>query len=227
MQYSRLEFSRDHDRPIAIAGVESRLWKAYGTKGGYGIFDDGLGNGLFHRSLLWQRGDDQPSPGLSTIAFPPESHHAVPTWSWMAYSGGIDYLDPLFGETEWEKTDVHPPWTRKHQVSAFAETSRHDAVTELVVTVRDYDTTKALVHEMKLVYDSDEVRSDGARPQCVVIARTRPRGSIQDARHYVLIVVSANMRSSDSHKIYKRIGAGYMLGKHIQLEKDGISARVH
>ncbi|KAF4884934.1 Cyclin-dependent kinase 2 [Colletotrichum fructicola] len=106
-RYSQLEFSHIQDRPIAIAGLENRLLRAYTIEGGYGIFDDGPGKGLFHRSLLWQRNEEEGA--LKAIDFSLRPDSAAPTWSWMAYEGGIDYLDPPFQETEWERTDVEPP----------------------------------------------------------------------------------------------------------------------
>lgn len=49
-QYSRLDFTREWDKTIAIAGLEQRLTKFFGTRSGAGIFDRSLGNWL-----LWIR----------------------------------------------------------------------------------------------------------------------------------------------------------------------------
>jgi hypothetical protein len=117
-QYSRLGFTRWEDRPVAIAGLEKRLQKAFNTKGRYGIFDDGnkTDGSLFHRSLLWRRawevdekGDGDP---LVAITFPAAKNFHVPSWSWMAYKGGIDYTDPPYQTAIWETAGIIPPWTR-------------------------------------------------------------------------------------------------------------------
>jgi hypothetical protein len=226
-QYSRLEFTHFKDRPFAIAGVENRLWKAYRTKGGYGIFDDGPGNGLFHRSLLWQRGEDEPLPGFSAIVFPPESNISVPTWSWMAYKGGIDYLDPPFEKTDWEKSDIHPPWTRGGEAARMAETEHYDAGIELVARARDYNVAGSRIGEVRLVYDTELNSSDGIRVQCVVVAKSKEGKTNNEKRHYVLIVVSTNLTGAGGDKIYKRVGAGYMLGKYIALDKHSTPVRIH
>ena len=77
-QYSRLAFTRDFDRRIAIAGLEKRLLTAFGTRGRYGIFGDSekAESGLFHRSLLWQRNLDDGM--LHSINFPVELRDTSP-----------------------------------------------------------------------------------------------------------------------------------------------------
>lgn len=225
--YSRLAFSHIEDRPFAIEGVENRLRKAYGTKGGYGIFDDGPGKGLFHRSLLWQRGEDEEPPGLSAIVFPPGRKVSVPTWSWMAYRGGIDYLDPPFEKTDWEKADIHPPWTRYNDETApAADTIYHKAAVELVATARDYNVAGSRVGEVRIVYDTERDKSDGNRVQCVVVAKSKEEKTDAEKRHYVLIVVPTKLTAAGGDKIYKRVGAGYMVGKYISLDKPGTPVRI-
>ena len=93
-RYSRLDFTRIEDRPFGIAGLERRLLEAFKTKGGFGIFDDGdkRDHHLFHRSLLWCRGDDEPDSGMVPIRFPGDRDIHVPSWSWMAYKGSIGML---------------------------------------------------------------------------------------------------------------------------------------
>ena len=71
------------------------------VRGGFGILDEGEMRGLLRRSLLWCRGPDSLTPKLSRIKFSADSV-PVPSWSWMAYTGGkdypgaIDYLDLEF-----------------------------------------------------------------------------------------------------------------------------------
>lgn len=64
--YSILEFTRDCDRPLAIAGLEQRLMNVFATRGGYGVFQR-----YFERSLLWKRGS---STALKRIDFPPDQN---------------------------------------------------------------------------------------------------------------------------------------------------------
>jgi hypothetical protein len=222
-QYTRLEFTRNDDRPIAIRGLENRLRKAYGTKGGYGIFDDGPSGGLFHRRLLWQRGEEEAS--MTKIVFPVERKISVPTWSWMAYKGGIDYLDPPFQKVEWEKNDIHPPWTRGGNKDS--ETTHDDVDIDLVATARDFNVAGSRAEDAKIVYDTERTASDGERVQCVIVGKFKEGRSDQDKRHYVLIITPTKSTGAGGEKIYERVGAGYMLGKYIVLDKPGTAARIH
>lgn len=75
--------------------------------GGYGVFDD-KSSSLLPRSLLWRRTD--PEQGLKPLRrILPEGQ--LPSWSWMAYDGPIDYLDVPFGEVDWFEGDIVSPWS--------------------------------------------------------------------------------------------------------------------
>ncbi|KAK8078886.1 TOL protein [Apiospora phragmitis] len=216
-QYSRLEFTRMEDRAVAILGLENRLRKAYGTAGGFGVFDDGPDGGLFHRSLLWRRGVEQTKPNMRPIVFPLERRRGtadVPKWSWMAYAGPIDYLlePPFDEEMEWETRDIRPPWSRHHQQQQHrqkrqrpghflsAETRSATApllddaqttVPSLAVVARDFNVAGFRDGEVQVLYDADRSASDGgSKAQCVVVARTRRGSSRAAKRHYVLIVAA-------------------------------------
>ncbi|KAM7210022.1 hypothetical protein V8F06_014596 [Rhypophila decipiens] len=117
-QYSRLSLSHLQDRPIAIRGLESRLIAAFAKKypekditGAYGVLHDGRDGGLLHRGLLWRRGSAEGKAhgrtlGLRAINFPPGHEDIPPSWSWMAYSGGIDFIKVPGGTVEWEPLDL-------------------------------------------------------------------------------------------------------------------------
>ncbi|KAF2496438.1 HET-domain-containing protein [Lophium mytilinum] len=215
-QYSRLAFSHNADRPVAIAGIENRLKKALGVGGNYGVFDDGPGGGLFHRGLLWQRGEDEES--LTPIHFTDGGNWRVPTWSWMAYDGGIDYLDPPFDSAEWETTDVRPP-KRFGDFAGF-----EDGAIMLPAIVRDFSVARRGIDEVKLVYDTDKRDGiDRQRPQCVVVAKSKTEMTAREKTYYVLIVVpSSALHGFPSETMYVRVGVGRMLGKYIALGQPGI-----
>lgn len=82
--YSRLELTEPTDRPTAIAGLERRLAGAIGTSAHFGVFAH---SELLHQSLLWRRSGDKL---LEPIKF--KTGSIVPSWSWTAYQGAIDYL---------------------------------------------------------------------------------------------------------------------------------------
>ncbi|RSL42090.1 hypothetical protein CEP54_015604 [Fusarium duplospermum] len=194
-RYSRLEFSHIQDRSVAIAGLEDRLRRAYDSKGGFGIFDDGPGHGLLHRSLLWKRSTDEEA--LEPIDFSGHPERAAPTWSWMAFKGAIDYLDPPFHQVEWEKREVEPPWSVTLGGSDQSHSSRH-----LKVVARHFNVARRQPDEVYLVYDTPERKasSDGQRPMCVVVARDKGGDSVTEKRYYVLLVSGTPEMVSSSQK---------------------------
>ncbi|KAI8626068.1 hypothetical protein F5Y19DRAFT_488559 [Xylariaceae sp. FL1651] len=226
-KYSRLKFTHIEDRPFAIKGLESRLREAYGIDGAYGIFNDGPDKGLFHRSLLWQRGKDEPEPGLSRILFPPERKATVPTWSWMAYRGGIDYLDLPFNQTEWRANDIQPPRIKSNSIrTQRAETSPSDSGMELIATARRFNIAGHQDGEVGVVYDRARDKSDDSQPQCVVIARSKVGNTDQEKKHYILLVSPTKSTGRGGDRVYERVGAGFMLGKFIALNEPGQPARI-
>jgi hypothetical protein len=234
--YSRLNFTRDDDRPFAIAGIEKRLQEAYNTAGGYGIFDDGPDGGLFHRSLLWKRSDgdkdDEKTPidrergTMRLIHFPLERNIRVPSWSWMAYTGGIEYTDPPWQSADWEKDEISPPWTREDDGTQGTQSAPHNLDMALKVVVRDFNLAGRLKDEVFLTYDIEKTASDGQRTQCVIVARSRTEHLVRNKIHYVLLVAAENRLMNRGDKIYKRVGAGFMPGKYIALDGPGVLAKI-
>ncbi|KAF4816417.1 hypothetical protein CGCSCA5_v006544 [Colletotrichum siamense] len=218
-QYSRLQFSRIEDRPFAIAGLEKRLIQGFGTHGGYGVFDDG--KGLLHRSLLWHR----PSNGkLAKIHFQAEREVFVPTWSWMAYEGGIDYLDPPWDQTEWEQRDLRSPW---HGDETLQYTTDKNSSIALDATVRGFDADKAVEPPGTLHFDFPSTCGGQTKDlRCVILARPKTGTAALDKMCYVLLVAPQISARSGGSRNFERVGAGYMLescvsklaGKAVKLE---------
>lgn len=90
-QYSGLDLSEPRDRSKAILGLQARLSRSFNSKESYGVLWK-----YFERTLLWQA---EASGSLSTISYPDED--AVPSWSWMAYTGKIAYMDISFAQVDW------------------------------------------------------------------------------------------------------------------------------
>jgi hypothetical protein len=207
-QYSRLKMSRIADRPLGIAGLEQRLQTAFGTHGAFGIFDDTdrVDGGLFHRSLLWIRGTEtDDAPVLTRIEALASRSHDVPSWSWMAYDGGIDYIDPPFQSADWER-DIVSPW---------AGGKPRQPVTGGIVLRAPIHVFRAHISvedDTKVVYDMspDEERYDG---DCVVIARSKNAGTSMSMRCYVLFV--RRVETGTFEELFERIGAGYVSERSI------------
>ncbi|CAG9942612.1 unnamed protein product [Clonostachys rosea f. rosea IK726] len=136
-KYSRLGLSRPTDRAVAIGGLEERILAKLNVSGGWGILDDSLNtegqNGLLRRSLLWRRGEEVEE--LSSIPFAKKAGYpGVPTWSWMAYEGGINYIEPDFGATHWE--ELLSPWSSEGPAPSRQGHGAHPPA--LVAKVWDY-----------------------------------------------------------------------------------------
>jgi hypothetical protein len=208
-QYSRLGFSVSTDRPIAIAGLETRLINAFDTSGSFGLFERYLG-----RSLLWTRATDVPR--LTRIPFKPAQTNPVPSWSWMAYEGAISFLDPPFGRIEWT-VDIEfrspdyssgatpPSRTSRGRMSS----NRNGRRTELRVVARPFDGAAAASHASDflsgIVWDDPTAPRDHGQLRCVVIGRLAlGNGTPTDPaqKHWVLVVRELGTG------LYERVGAG-------------------
>jgi hypothetical protein len=101
--YSRLNLTKNTDRPAAVAGLEFRMMTFYRTISLYGIVQS-----YFGESLLWQRSGDkwmEPIIDFDQALSWSINGRRVPSWSWMAYAGEIKYGDICTDGLSW-KTDV-------------------------------------------------------------------------------------------------------------------------
>ncbi|KAF2204221.1 hypothetical protein GQ43DRAFT_453902 [Delitschia confertaspora ATCC 74209] len=197
-QYSRLDFTLAEDRPMGIAGLEHRLIKAFNTCGGYGIFDS---PGYFQRSLLWKRGKDEET--MRRIVFYRDRRIFPPTWSWMAYEGGIDYMDPPFDKVHWETKNIASPWTSNVIISS--DNSWHTGDDQkkayLVGLACNFNSTS----EANITLDIPN-QSAGRELKCVILGRHKKSKQEEDRLHYVLVIG----RTTSSKVIYERVGVGLM-----------------
>ncbi|KAF3804247.1 hypothetical protein GCG54_00000597 [Colletotrichum gloeosporioides] len=229
--YSRLGLSKDHDRTMAIDGLQDRLLNTLRVQGGFGIFDegdkDGQNRGLLRRSLLWRRGAGTPT--LDRIKFPKDHPIAkVPSWSWMACKGGIDYISPSFGGVDWEK--MRSPWSKATGgFESKIQTDDRGGDVALVAEARDYNLLNLRDGQGEIIFDRP---GDSHQPstKCVVLGKQKAIAPLGDNTnnmrdHYLLIVASTNKRDKDGHLIYERVGAGYLPGKFIG--STGEEVRIH
>ncbi|KAI1170907.1 heterokaryon incompatibility protein-domain-containing protein [Nemania sp. FL0916] len=203
-QYSRLQFTNICDRPLAIAGIEQRLIRAFNSQGGYGVFTR-----YFHRGLLWQRDTTLTSETMRPIPFPASQPYQVPSWSWMAYEGAIDFMELPFRKVDWEEDEVRSPWDppslggSSSYLNLTGNTMWHTAETggetRLTVIARDFFPTA----DIHIIYDG------GRRPKdhiikCVTVGRSKldMKDNVEQT-YYVLIIGRRGTRGD-----YKRIGVG-------------------
>ncbi|KAK0620817.1 heterokaryon incompatibility protein-domain-containing protein [Immersiella caudata] len=80
-KYSASHLTIGTDRDVAIDSLVERMAQVLKTEVRYGIFDCFRGS-----LLLWKRSEEDKTSRISY------GDRTVPSWSWMAYSGGIDFL---------------------------------------------------------------------------------------------------------------------------------------
>ncbi|KAH8723294.1 heterokaryon incompatibility protein-domain-containing protein [Phaeosphaeriaceae sp. PMI808] len=168
--YSKRNLTVPTDRCIAISG--------------YGIFQKYL-----HRNLLWQASNDK----MKEIAY---DHH-VPSWSWMAYSGGIQFMDIPLGEVDWIDHLRFDECECDYAISSNLWTFQNCTMGpyEAQYAVLDSDGAK----RGWIQYDV-EGSKDLRKEQCVVVGRKINSG-IQE--YYVLVV-----RPTSVDGEYRRVGVG-------------------
>ena len=93
--YARLDFTTPTDRGVCLAGLESRLASALGTRCIFGIME-----AFIQRCLLWRR-TRSATVGTSVNRIPYDKHTPVPSWSWMTYEGEIIFLKIDTDLVEW------------------------------------------------------------------------------------------------------------------------------
>lgn len=157
MDYSRRKLSERHDRARAIQGLDKCLIGKFSFKGGYGVFYNGSKGGLLQRSLLWRRGHDMDS--LEPIDFPADKgYESVPSWSWMVYSGGIDYIKIPGGKPDWGAGEFASPWyLHRHDDDDNSSDSNEDISADF-----DSDDTD---QEVAVDDDGDVPMDDPVTPQ--------------------------------------------------------------
>jgi hypothetical protein len=201
--YSRLGLSKAYDRPAAIDGLQQRLLRTMAVKGGFGILYEDKTQGTLLRSLLWYRGGDPNTSSLTRIEFP-DDRVGVPSWSWMAYTGEIDYLSLDFGKIEWE--EIESPWSRSDECQGN---------NTLSAKARKYEQNAASRGESNLIFDMGPTNAEQHNAVCVVLGVQKGLMPLIDKRHYVLLVVPTNNPGRNGSNVFERIGVGYLLGKCI------------
>ncbi|KAG4432452.1 hypothetical protein IFR05_012067 [Cadophora sp. M221] len=219
-QYSRLEFTRWSDRPIAIAGLQKRVLRDLDVRGGFGVFDDN--RSFLQRSLLWKK--DKDDSVLERIKLESGAPIAVPSWSWMGYKNPIEYLDLPLGGVDWTPDEIVSPWATMRVTSKPVE---ENTVAPLKATARTFTFGKSTDVGFDISYDAAKPTAVEEKSlRCVVLGRDRTRFPRDDTTHYVLVLKPVTSATGDKESIYERAGAGSMSGRFIDWRVDEQSAKV-
>ncbi|KAJ4387577.1 hypothetical protein N0V93_008172 [Gnomoniopsis smithogilvyi] len=218
MQYSRLEFTRQRDRPIAISGLEKRLVHSFGICGGFGVLDDGENPGLFRRSMLWHRASDCTT--LKRIQF---DSSAPPTWSWMSYEGHIEYLDLPFARVHWEQLAIVSPWLGD-KTPIWYSLGDHSGLMEVPVVVRSLSIIDPQATENgPIILDIVDDTALLISAMCVVLGITRDstQEGPEGRTHAILVLTASVEKTASSLPVYNRIGVGFVPGHWIGSDDEG------
>ncbi|KKP06993.1 serine/threonine protein kinase [Trichoderma harzianum] len=192
-KYSKLSLTMATDRPKAILGLQNRLAHAFGSNACYGIYERYL-----ERTLLWEAEE----PGdLSRISY--NDAKSIPSWSWMAYTGTIRYMEIPFEQVDWIKNPESPFRFSAH--GAQCDDRLHAKANHLLLLIDEAE----LLSRVRI--DSRDYTFDQKNWKCIVVGKNKVPDAKGDIVHYVLLVRSM---SSDP-QTYERVGVGALLACHI------------
>ncbi|KAK7949228.1 HET-domain-containing protein [Apiospora aurea] len=215
--YSQLAFTHWSDRAVALLGLESRLGAAFKTRAEFGVLQEYL-----RRSLLWKRA--QTCQRLAHIEQKPGVH--VPSWSWMAYEGAIEYLPIAMGNTDWCEENLKNPFEENKSLRQNDD-GRAMQIRAIACGTGVIDSVK-----WNVGVTMDEGGSDSHSDKtlkCIVVGRKRGVGDTSDQKDarlgadsasgdklsYVLIVKPV---PGDTANQYRRVGVGSLLSSQVRRE---------
>jgi len=204
--YSRLGITKSADRTIAISGLEKRLAFTFRTQGRHGVFKNYL-----HRSLLWERSEDT---RMKRILYPTDRR--VPSWSWMAYEGVIDYVDIPFNRVEWHKAVQIRGDVLEARVREFRSLQLEQKDGKCVIQ----DGT-ASSGKWWLKYDGED-SVDLQTLQVAVIGREN--GQSGDGRRYYILVVKP--RCLEGFRTFERVAVGCVPEKLISFKSQEVCGKI-
>ncbi|KAI3325793.1 hypothetical protein HD806DRAFT_491241 [Xylariaceae sp. AK1471] len=193
--YSRLNLTSTQDRPRAIASLEERLGLALDTVCAYGIVERYLSS-----SLMWSSKTNQGSYG-ARIHYP--LGEEIPSWSWMACNGPIEYFSTASEEME-VSTDISNAFRRFFSTWISTKEMKPSRI-ELTVPARRLAApdNKWFGPNMMSNFHFDEVYERS--PDwllCVPIAREK-QGLVP--KHWIILIEQIDI---DDKEVYMRVGVG-------------------
>ncbi|PNP81135.1 hypothetical protein FNYG_05602 [Fusarium nygamai] len=198
-KYSRLNFSYNSDRPVAILGLEKHLSTVLQTRGEFGVFEQYLA-----RSLLWSRPEDI---FLKSITF--QDDHRVPSWSWMAYEGPITYANIPFDKVEWS-TDC--------LLQSGEETDTDSNRTVLKAVARDIKLDKLDMQDRVKLDEGPGFEPSSLRG--IVLGKDKKRESRAQVHYVLLVTLSAD--EPEQAKVYVRVGVAWLLEHNIARDGEDV-----
>jgi hypothetical protein len=205
--FSQRQLTNTTDRSVAFSGLESRIVKALKTKSIYGIPEK-----FIHQTLLWQRPEHGELNGIEYV------DKSVPSWSWMACSGPIEFAIPPKTRMGWRTAlsfegSLQMAW---RAALSFGRSSKNTLLAAEVANFIDCElkgegTTKELLKKGEesmigwIRYDKMEDKPEFDVQRCIVVGRESAAG-----KYYVLVVKPSPLKHE-----YTRIGTSAIDGSHL------------
>jgi hypothetical protein len=200
--YSIRGLTQPTDRIAAIFGLQSRIASTLDCEERWGILKPFL-----HRNLLWQR---HGAEKMERIGY---NNPKVPSWSWMAYRGGIKFVHVSFAASD----DIR--WQRELRF----DTEQNDALTgsfgtfwkcTMIQKETQYAILDSTATERGWLQFDVEDGTDLDMQKCVVVGRT---GQEPEIKYFILVV-----RQTATNREYKRVGVGLIQASHVSKLKGSI-----
>ncbi|KAK4222391.1 heterokaryon incompatibility protein-domain-containing protein [Podospora fimiseda] len=228
-KYSASGITEETDRAIAINSLIKRIEQALETGSHYGIFQPFLSS-----LLLWKRTrDNNPpieyshygifQPFLSSLLLwkrtrdnnpPIEYKKQVPSWSWMAYSGGIDFIlkptDQFLVPRRDDLYFAHDGRALNIKVRNFGEGCLAEKRGAEYIILNGTEEVGSLRLDMANLMQLDNCN-------CVVVGTV---GNIQeDARKdYYILVIRDKHGDIRQDKRYERVGVGKVQARFVSID---------
>jgi hypothetical protein len=196
--YTNLLLTNATDRPKAILGLQSRLAYTFESKANYGIYERYL-----ERTLLWQADTHN---NLSRIPYKDGS--AIPSWSWMAYTGGIQYMEIPFKQVNWTKNPQNPFGFSDDKAQCQCNSRLLAKANPLLINKSEL-LKRATIDSKDYTINLDSWK-------CIVVGINKVANEQGKFVHYVLLVRSVPYDS----KTYERVGVGALLPDDISLDTE-------
>jgi hypothetical protein len=210
-EYSKRGLTKKTDRCVAISGLEDRIARARECQTRYGVFQPYL-----QRNLLWQRSGEE---RMKRIEYETQ---IVPSWSWMAYDGGIQFMDIPFGDVDWM---VRLRFNTKHEHGLFIKKRKPALVTDIGVfrncDLEQRETNHAILDSSKaergwIRYDI-EASEDLYAERCVVVGRERNENCLGPWKYYILVVRLTSVKNE-----YTRVGVGWIQSEYVGRQRPNV-----
>jgi hypothetical protein len=212
-EYAKRGLTEKTDRCAAISGLESRIAQVKKCETRFGIFQSFL-----HRSLLWQRSEERDTDRIDYRA------QIVPSWSWMAYSGSIQFMDITFGDGEWVRS---LRFNKRYKYRRLNKKWKPALVTDIGCFQKCNPERRGTGYAIldlsgtergRIQYDIETHEHLDAE-RCVVVGRDSHDSNAGKRKYYILIVRSTGMENE-----YTRVGAGWILSDYVA--RQGVQALI-